>query len=333
MNNELIDKMKDNYPFSHLLLTRFNVKSKTTKAGIIPDKAWLNHRFKLFAQFCYPSVYSQSNQNFKWLIFFDTETPESFKEKINEYSQWENCIPIYTDLIFDDDGSFPEELRKKIIRYINPKSKYLITTRIDNDDAICKQYIDMIQNNFNEQKCEAINFVYGYQFYKGKIYLRFTPQGSHFISLIENYEGDSFKTVFCTGHGGLSTIATVKNIKSKPAWLEVIHERNVVNRYENGFPMPIKKLINDFSIKIEGFSFEENLLALWSDRILFFLNLPSYIFYKLTVLLKWRIWKIVQNQRRQGDKNENHFYLKASFLGFKFLSNIESTILKYRAKF
>lgn len=134
--------MENNYLFSHLLLTRFNVKCNATGLGL--DQAWLNHRFELFDQFCYPSVYSQSNQHFKWLVFFDTETPEFFKEKVNKFSHWENFIPVYTDLIFKDDGNFPEELRKKITRYINPESEYLITTRIDNDDVICKQYIAMI---------------------------------------------------------------------------------------------------------------------------------------------------------------------------------------------
>lgn len=160
--------------------------------------------------------------------------------------------------------------------------------------------------------------------------------GSHFISLIENYEVDSFKTVFYTGHGGWSKLAkaTYKNIKSQPAWLEVIHDRNLVNRYENGLRMPITRLINNYSIKLEeDFSSEENLLSFWSERILFFLNLPSYFAYKLTVKLKWNMWNILQNQHRQDDKNKNHFYSKALFLGFKFFENIESTILKYRAKF
>jgi hypothetical protein len=272
--------------FDHLLLTRFNVRFrdrfKETR-GINPNPEWLNNRFKLFEQFCYPSVYSQSNQNFKWLVFFDRDTPDFLKNKIKEYSNWKNFIPVYTDSVFQE-GEFPKEVRELLRLHMTKGSEYLITSRLDNDDAICKNYIQMVQDNFKKQEVEGINFLYGYQLYQGKLYLDFS-MGNHFISLIEKYEEnneDSWKTVFCRHHSNLYEVCHVKIIKDKPTWLEVIHEENISNiDRPRGFRMPTTRLLKDFSINCEGILLQENLLAFWIERILSLIYIPYYLSVKL----------------------------------------------------
>jgi hypothetical protein len=76
--------------FKHFLLTRFNVKTKwkTTKNGeeTLTEK-WLSHRFDLFEKFCYPSVRNQKNQGFRWLVFFDINTPTPYKERISDLAR------------------------------------------------------------------------------------------------------------------------------------------------------------------------------------------------------------------------------------------------------
>jgi hypothetical protein len=281
--------------FDHLLLTRFNVRFrdrfKETR-GINPDTEWLNKRFKLFEDFCYPSVYGQSNQNFKWLVFFDQDTPEFFKEKIKKYSEWENFIPVYTDCVFQE-GEFPKKLIELIMSQTK-KSEYLITIRIDNDDAICKSYIQKIQDNFNKQENEGINFLYGYQLYQGKLYLDFS-MGNHFISLIEKYDvdnEDSLKTVFCRHHSNLYEVCNVKIIKDKPTWLEVIHGNNISNiDRPRGFRMPTTRLLKDFLINYEGISTQENLLVFWLERILSLLYIPYYLSVKLLKRVRYHYLK------------------------------------------
>jgi hypothetical protein len=90
--------MKD---FNHFLLTRFNVRLNRDDIGYGSDLGvspeWLNRRFELFDKFCYPSVRVQSNQNFKWILFCNSLTPDIFKDKLKEYSKWENFIPVYVD--------------------------------------------------------------------------------------------------------------------------------------------------------------------------------------------------------------------------------------------
>lgn len=88
--------------FEHFILTAFCVDIGAKKSGYDREKLlgedYLLRRLDLFQKFCFPSLYHQSNQNFKWLIFFDEETPTSIKEKIEELSAWKNLIPVYTRL-------------------------------------------------------------------------------------------------------------------------------------------------------------------------------------------------------------------------------------------
>ena len=88
--------------FQHFILTRFNLRKKgwdeTKSQSKVLTDSWMENRLKLFEQYCYSSIKSQTVKNFEWLVFFDTNTPEIYREKINELaSKFSNFIPIYTD--------------------------------------------------------------------------------------------------------------------------------------------------------------------------------------------------------------------------------------------
>jgi len=241
--------------FQHFILTQFNVSINS----ILPDRDWHDQRFQLFEKFCYPSVYGQSDQNFKWLVFFDSKTPEFFKEKVKKYSNWENFIPEYV-------GNDDQENFKKIIKAkISDKTEYLITTRIDNDDAIFKDFVKVVQKNFNKQEFEFINFSYGYVWHKGKIYL-YKDDCNPFISLIEKVNG--VKTVWCEQHQNLYRAGTIKQINNRkyPAWIQVKHKRNIRNRLR-GWRVPIDRIHSIFGINPESFALKENKFFFWIDKI------------------------------------------------------------------
>ena len=234
--------------FTHLILTKFNTRS-FQGGGKGCDPEWLNYRFKLFDRFCFPSVCNQSNQNFKWLIFFDVNTPDEYKQRIKSYSKFKNFLPIYLDFVLPY-GTFPDELRQVLQPHIGT-SEYLITTWLDNDDAICQDYIHMIQNNFDRQQSESINFLSGYQLYNSKLYLDF-EMSTHFISLIEKYNPESFNTVLARDHNHLFEVcSSVRNVICKPSWVEVLHGNNVMNVYRKGVRVPVKSNLESFSIELD----------------------------------------------------------------------------------
>lgn len=271
--------------FDHFFLTKFNVRSfPDKKPGC--DPVWLENRFKLFDQYCFPSVHNQSNQNFKWLVFFDADTPELFKQKIAVYaSQWSNFVPVYLDVPLPY-GEFPANVRRTVQNFIPSDCEYLITTWLDNDDAIHKDYVQMIQGNFNFQESETINFIFGYQFANSKLYLDF-EFANHFISLIEKYNPESFHTCLCRPHKELYEVCnSAKKIFCKPVWLEVVHGSNYMNVYRRGFRVPDGNILADFGIPVEVQKQKENPFTFLLEQANISLFFPYYFLRRILLRVK-----------------------------------------------
>ncbi|MBE9141525.1 hypothetical protein IQ254_30785, partial [Nodosilinea sp. LEGE 07088] len=271
--------------FQHFFLTKFNVRSfPDLKPGC--DPSWLARRFDLFSQFCFPSVSQQSNQNFKWLVFFDSDTPDEFKQIITSYvEQWSNFIPVYLDFPLPY-GEFPDDARQVVRRYIPESCEYLITTWLDNDDAIHKDYVQMIQDNFHQQDSETINFFFGYQLSKGKLYFDF-ELANHFISLIEKYNPDSFNTCLCRPHKELYEVCkSAKKIFCKPVWIEVVHGSNYMNVYRRGFRIPASNILQDFSIQSSPPEDREKMFPFLIEQIKITALFPYYLLRKVYLRIR-----------------------------------------------
>jgi hypothetical protein len=140
--------------------------------------------------------------------------------------------------------------------------QYIITTRIDNDDAFNLSYIDEIQNYFLSHQQEAvINFANGLQYVsKCNVLKNHRNKYGHFGTLIEKNDGKA-KTVFFFPHNeppvGLKSICL--NNKH-PMWIEVLHQTNIMNRTDFQIRSLFKDLffigfkyrnLSDFGIKQE----------------------------------------------------------------------------------
>uniref|UniRef100_B8HV78 Uncharacterized protein n=1 Tax=Cyanothece sp. (strain PCC 7425 / ATCC 29141) TaxID=395961 RepID=B8HV78_CYAP4 len=271
--------------FCHLILTKFNVRSfPDLKPGC--DPAWLERRFNLFDQYCFPSVYHQSNQSFKWLIFFDIDTPTFFKNRIEAYAaKWNNFVPVYLSCSVPY-GEFPDAVRKVVRPYIPEHCEYLITTWLDNDDAIHQDYVEMIQSNFNYQSSETINFIFGYQLCDGKLYLDFEV-ANHFISLVEKYNPESFNTCLCRPHKELYHVCTTaQKVLCKPAWIEVVHGSNYMNVYRRGFRVPTGRILKNFSITVDASSDREQFVPFMLEQLKILVFFPYYFMRKVYMRFK-----------------------------------------------
>jgi hypothetical protein len=271
--------------FSHFFLTKFNVRSfPDQRPGC--DATWLERRFSLFNRYCFPSVSNQSNQNFQWLVFFDVDTPDLYQKKIDEYAQkWPNFTPVYLDCPLPY-GEFPDEVKQVVRQYIPDDCEYLITTWLDNDDAIHRDYVQMIQDNFDRQDGETLNFYFGYQLAEGKLYFDF-ELSNHFISLIEKYNPESFNTCLCRPHKQIYEVCkSAKKIFCKPVWIEVVHGSNYMNVYRRGFRVPTKSILDDFSIKVEKPIDRERMLPFLIEQIKILISFPYYFFRKVLLRVK-----------------------------------------------
>jgi hypothetical protein len=207
--------------FTHIILTRFNCRFSAKWTSVALDEDWLSHRFKLFDDYCYPSVSSQDCKNFFWLLFYDQNTPQKYVNKIKSYKN-ENYIFVAVDVLTS------EVVLKEINKLISKGSKYLITTRLDNDDAISTDFVRLIQENFIEKDKMYINLDNGLIMKNGKIYSHKDIHNA-FVSFVEKVS-EKIECVWSVQHTEIHKRDPVLNIFSSPAWLQIIHERNVTNK-------------------------------------------------------------------------------------------------------
>lgn len=213
--------------YKHLLISRLNVfyKTKMSGRGFDPD-IWLLERVEIFKKFCFPSILNQSNKDFSWFFYIDSETPLEVRNDL------ENTFEPYPfiKLISHHYESFniTKYLQYDIQQYLGSDFQYLISSRVDTDDMLHKDFIKNVQMRFNDQKYEAINFN------KGLVY--HIPTGvsslmvhryNAFLSLIEKRPEDGFKTVFYKQHTEYRTDPYKVEIKIKQSmWCVSIHGLN-----------------------------------------------------------------------------------------------------------
>ena len=224
----------------HLLLTRFNIQYEFNEtSGINPT--WLDERLQLFEQYCLPSVMNQSCKDFIWLFFCDIRTPNKYKTIINQYKTQIPQLHIQWVPYYDNDYY---ELFTNIGREYAQGYDLLVTSRIDNDDSIAYNYIELVQKAAREGIMGIISFPKGKQTFahENKSYIVKYIQ-NHFTSRIENTK---FETILVFNHALVSPhdITTIET--HEPMWEEIVHSGNMYNDYTPAYQYYVKNL-SDFT--------------------------------------------------------------------------------------
>lgn len=218
--------------FTHIIITRFNVPTKTwskTRQGDKPlsDK-WLQDRFDIFEKYCLPSFKNQSNKNFEWLVFFDVNTPETYLEKIKAIGK---NFPIFHPIFVQDSDELHERVPKEVANYLNPNRDFVITTDIDNDDLLHFNYVSTIQEHFQPKHNLVIDLVKGLQVTKNFTSNAFVNQfymvANPFVSLVESVE--AFGTVMKDKHLAYRNYPHYISFDKEPRFIQLIHANNLVN--------------------------------------------------------------------------------------------------------
>ena len=206
--------------YVHILFTRFNVPSGGREQQIRLGDGWLEHRFDLFDRYCFPSVKLQTKRDFLWVVFFDENTPEHFRSKIDAYSSnFAEFTPVYVRKW--DTAVIKEKLSSFISGY-----DYLLMTRLDNDDAISRNFCEKL---YEQDLREGVyyNFNRGLTFKDGVAYDH-SDDSNAFLSLYEST--DNYTGVWKYQHPEVIKKFEVVQIYQSHSWLQVVHDRNVSNR-------------------------------------------------------------------------------------------------------
>ncbi|MBR9756700.1 MAG: hypothetical protein GYB39_01340 [Algicola sp.] len=215
----------------HFLLTRFNLRNphwKKLKNGeaVLTD-AWLKHRFELFETYCFPSVVNQKNKAFIWCICFDTHTPETYKNRIEALvKNHSNFFVLYIDGFDKMTKSLNIFIKDKLTK----NDRFIITTRLDNDDIIHHSFLKTIQDHANFKNKTLIDLVDGYQLVlrpNGNIIRHYRYKLNPFISLIEAV--DNFETILSKEHHDWGKENTIVHVKKQLLWIQLIHNKNYFN--------------------------------------------------------------------------------------------------------
>lgn len=253
--------------FEHFILTRFALSFFEGVGEARLDEQYLDYRFNLFETVCLPSVRNQTCQNFKWLVLFDAQTPARYRNRIEAHHyNYPNLLPCYIDLHeeaslapiekyiqYNDEyesivmglsGNAAQLKNDRPSRLILPgvirriidlhscSPDYFVTTRLDNDDALHKDFISIVQQKVKANPRHVIyDFVNTYKFIlEERIVYRYSLENGHFLTLVEPAEG-LFQSVLFWNHLYASRFVETFHFHQHPLQLELVHKNNYVNAF------------------------------------------------------------------------------------------------------
>ncbi|TXE15601.1 hypothetical protein ES692_16005 [Psychroserpens burtonensis] len=270
----------------HYLITRFNLKNENwhnpNSDNHVLSNTWLDERFNIFETYCLPSIENQTNKNFKWLVCFDIDTPKDYSSKIKNL---EIHLPFFQPLFIDGF----KNLEKDISNFVKADSqnRFIITTRLDNDDIVHKNFIKTIQNLF-QPKSAVININLGYQLIlmPNKNYQLRLVKKEHnpFMSVIS--EKDNFESVLSKEHHYWKSHNHQIINKNERLWIQFVHGNNVLNDISKTSKKTTNFKMDDFGLK--NIEIDER------DIDVVFYNiktLPNRLFKNVKLILKTLINK------------------------------------------
>lgn len=211
----------------------------------------MEERISYLNDYCLPSILNQECDDFYWLIYLDSDTKTKYKLAVEEIVKIRS---LRSHLEFTESAAtFVQDLRN-LSKSLSCQSEYLITTRLDSDDALRKDAILRIQKAFRHSiespspnNKIAINLLYGYQlrirpFYE-IVWKRFPS--NPFISLVEEL-GDEIETVLTYFHNDLKNIK-ILDIVDGAYWLQTVHTANMTTDIL-GWPLLKINYLKDFGV-------------------------------------------------------------------------------------
>ena len=233
--------------FNHIILTRFNLQYELGNS-IHLEPSWLEERFRLFEQYCLPSIIGQSNSSFTWVILASDQTADVYRRRLSSYSEvCSNIVIEYSPYVADLVG-----LYKKIGEKYVGDCDYLLSTRIDSDDMLAPHFVDRLHSYIHSQFSgeSVITFPRGIQWFeKEAIAYSISYAQNHFLNFLE--ASSNIRTSLGIDH----TKVEKRNMIQLPdasMWCEIVHGTNICNGYfpnyrysialpTSHFPLPIRK--------------------------------------------------------------------------------------------
>lgn len=235
--------------FHHFLITRFNLRLERwqqDKSGneVLTD-AWMEKRMDLFLRYCLPSVCHQQTKSFRWIIYLDTQTAVSYR------TQFEELVRKYPFMIVRYVSSYEQFQTHYGADVVALASgTHVITSRLDNDDVLHREFVARVQSLFCGQDYMAVNFLKVLMlspadYHKVHIDYQFS---NHFVSLIEKISEGRIRGCYSKDDRSWDIAGKVIHVTDKPYCMELISGQNLVNSFR-GFPVLRRIALEDFGLE------------------------------------------------------------------------------------
>jgi hypothetical protein len=217
-------------PFDHWLITRFNVPM-ARYPGLSRDEAWLTRRISLFRTYCLPSIARQTCRRFRWLFLVDFETPTSIRDQIRA------CAKLQRFEVLRVGVDYVGPLAAYLDRH--SRRPFLITSRLDSDDALRHDYLQAVQDSFDPLAPGFLRFQSGLKLDSASRSLFSVSWAcASFLSLIERRDTRP-RTVYFCAHNRAHRRATLRDVSLEHAWLQVVHDQNIVTSLKTHEVVPV----------------------------------------------------------------------------------------------
>jgi len=215
----------------HVLMTRFNLATPGREATIRNKPEWLATRFRLFQDFCLPSVAEQTTRAFTWIIYFDKDTPAEYQARVAELQRQVPFEAYYTGL-FAASG-WPQSLAEVLEAKLGAMPPVVLTSRLDNDDALARDYMERTASAaLGRVPAPRVGIVItnGYIRSATSAY-RISHPCNAFASWLERVDQPGGPlTAMGISHIDAADFGPLVQVPGPGGWLQVVHGGNVSNK-------------------------------------------------------------------------------------------------------
>lgn len=270
----------------HCIITRFSFRfSKNDPVDKLLSDERMEHRLKVFTKYCWPAIINQRCNNFYWIIIIDPLLPDKHKlymiNLINEFyrsANYDKYGPRKVILHMWDWDKNKLERIDWILDYFDPATipKYLITTRLDDDDALSKNFVKQIQSHLHlSNKNEVItdflylSYCFGYYYYSNSHSLKTTkaPMIALGLSLITHIK----KWPMCVYMGNHTRIPIYLRTPETHKYFSELCTKNKMPLTKSGMGKTRLKVIKTGTTPmwvrtIHGYNLQPNLKKLYENQ-------------------------------------------------------------------
>ncbi|KRF46111.1 glycosyltransferase [Terrabacter sp. Soil810] len=209
--------------FEHYLLTRF---SAAFSPGVPAQEEWLRYRLGFFVDACWSSVRGQQGAEFTWLVLFDDRCSDDFRADVEALAEG-TFTPVWSH------ERWTPSIFGRAIAERSPAGSappWLLTTRLDSDDAIARGFMAAAQREFTPTHGLFVDFPRGIQIDRSGATYLYDQLSSPFLTLVEQRQPESPpSTVYAARHARARQWGPVREVSAPPMWVQVIHGTNLLN--------------------------------------------------------------------------------------------------------